>query len=237
MNIEIDMCQPNREQLLYRLPEIKSLDGRVQSEVISLFIEEIPPYFWLARSSEDYHPPDERGLGGLWLHTKRVYTAFRILEPTYKSLNLMGPYQANCARAAVLLHDAFKYGQHPSTRSSGDDMPDDAHDYAHGLMAHLPAYTMPDHDTLMAEHITTETELPDEVAWYVAAHGGSGDWYGHEGPSPDSPIEMVVHLADMIATSKHHKLPVYEPTTELRSLVGDDALPVIDDESWISTDE
>jgi len=161
-----------------------------------------------------------------------VYTAYRFLEPTYRAMNRLGPYQATCARAAVLLHDAFKYGQQPADRSNGDDGDAPTHAYANDLLAHLPQYTVTDHDTEMVSFIESDTALPDEVAWYVASHGGSGDWYGHDGPTPSTGPEMIVHLADVFATNMEHKLPVYEPTAGLERLVGSE-LPTISDDEWL----
>jgi 23S rRNA maturation-related 3'-5' exoribonuclease YhaM len=221
--------RPKAKEVAERLPEIESIDGRVQKEVARVFVKKIPECFWIARASEDHHPPDERGLGGLWLHTKRVYTAYRMLEPTYRAMSAIDAYEANCARAAVLLHDGFKYGMQPMP--DPDREVDDAHPYADGALDHLPEYTQTSHDVDMATFIRDETTLPEEVARCVAAHGGSADWYSHDGPSPSDDLEMLVHTADMLASSKHHRLPVWNPTEELLVMT-DTQLPTIDNDEW-----
>lgn len=226
-----DALRPTENQLLTRLPEIDSLDGRIRDEVVRVFMEDVPEYFWIARSSENHHPPDERGLGGLWLHTKRVYTSYRMLEPTYRAMSAIDAYQANCARAAVLLHDGFKYGQYPTERENGDTPTQDTHIYADGVLSHLPEHTYTGHDLSMAGYIRDETELPEEVARCVAAHGGSPDWYSHDGPRPSDDLEMLVHTADMLASNSNHRLPVWEPTAELLVMTATD-LPQIDDDEW-----
>lgn len=229
---------PKASEVAERLPEIESIEGRVQYEVARIFVDEVPDYFWIARASGSHHPPDERGLGGVWLHTKRVYTAYRMLEPTYRAMSAIDAYEANCARAAVLLHDAFKYGRYPEERENGDDPEQDNHTYADGVLSHLPEHTCTDHDVTMAEFIRTETSLPEETARCVEAHGGSADWYSHDGPSPSNDLEMLVHTADMLASSKHHRLPVWDPTEELLVMT-DTNMPVVDPDEWalIEVDE
>lgn len=227
-----DALIPDEQQLLARLPEIDSIDGRVRDEVVRVFMEDIPPYFWIARASKNHHPADERELGGCWLHTKRVYTAYRMLEPTHRSMSAIDEYQANCARAAVLLHDAFKYGMQPAQVTVDHDRADeDTHEYADGVLSHLPAYTDTSHDVKMASYIRSETTLPEEVARAVESHGGSPDWYGHDGPRPSDDLEMVVHTADVLASNQHHRLPVWEPTEELLVMT-DPNLPQVDGDAW-----
>lgn len=223
--------KPTPSEVAERLPEIASLKGHVRDEVARAFAEDVPEYFWIARASENHHPPDERGLGGVWLHTKRVYTTFRMLEPTYRAMSAMDAYEANCARAAVLLHDAFKYGQHPEEIENGDEPDEDHHAYADGVLSHLPEYTYTGHDLSMAGYVRDSTDLPEEVARCVAAHGGSPDWYSHDGPGPSNDLEMAVHTADLIASNSNHRLPVWEPTEELMVMT-DTQLPMIDNDEW-----
>lgn len=205
-----------------RLPEIAGLRGAVRDEVARAFVEDVPGYFWIVRASADYHPPDTRGPGGLWLHTKRVFSAYHMLEDTYRTLGLIDSYEANCARAACLLHDGFKYGRAP-------DADEAEHDYADGRLDHLPAYTLAQHDVMMADHVRTETDLPDEVARCVESHGGSTAWGSHDGPPPTDDLEMVVHLADMLASNQHHRIPVHGCATSLARMIPSD-VPVLPDE-------
>jgi hypothetical protein len=157
-----------------------------------------------------------------------------MLEPTYRAMSAFDAYQANCARAAVLLHDAFKYGMQP--RPDPDREVDDAHPYADGVLDHLPEYTQTSHDIDMATYLRNDTEMPEEVARCVAAHGGSPDWYSHDGPRPSDDLEMVVHTADVIASSQHHRLPVWEPTEELMVMT-DTNMPVIDSDEWAPVED
>jgi hypothetical protein len=189
-------------ELRDRLPEIWFVSGKPRDELVRLFKEDVPGYFWVARASEEYHPPDERGVGGLFLHTKRVFVAYSILERSFRAMSTFDQMEANCARAAVLLHDAFKYSRPP-------------HD-----LDELPEHTEPEHDVWMAEHVRNTTEMPEQVADCIEAHGGSKSWYSHSGPTPRNDLELSVHLADLIASWSGHQLPVYEPHDALEDVVG-----------------
>lgn len=206
-----EKLQPdNEEEISKRLPEVNLIRGNTQSEVIDVFIEHVPSYFWIVRASQNHHPPDERGVAGTWLHTKRVFTAYTMLEPTFRTMGCISPFEANCARAAILLHDAFKYGRNPE--SDEEDM----HEYANGYLDHLPEHTDPNHDVEMAELVRNDTEMPEEVAHAIECHGGSNEWYGHNGPKPDDDMTLGVHLADVIAANSNHGLPVYKPRKEIK---------------------
>lgn len=233
--IELDDVRPTSfDGVRERLPEIHGTRGAVQSELVRVFAEDVPPEFWVVRASASHHPPDERGLGGLWLHTKRVFTAYRMLEPTFRATSAISAFEANCARAAVLLHDAFKYGRDPaSTTIEADDA--DGHDYADGILDHVPAYTDRGHDVAMGEYVRIETEMPDEVARCIECHGGPVDWYGHEGPGPSDDLTLLVHLSDLVASNSEHRLPVHGIHDVLGRMVGD--APAVSDEMIESVDD
>lgn len=209
------------------LPEVQSIRGSMRSEVVRVLTEDVPPYFWMVRASESHHCADEQGLGGLVLHTKRVFTSYSILERTYRAMAI-DSFEANCARAAVLLHDGFKYGR-ACSGDFGDD--DDYHEYADGSLSHLPEHTVTDHDIQMAEHVRSNTSLPDEVARCIESHGGSPDWYSHDGPKPSDDLEMLVHSADVFAANELFRVPVHGVSPELRAMVGD--VPEIEDDSFL----
>lgn len=229
------MKQRSDDVVFELLPEVVTISGQLQDVVVESIAEDVPNYFWVARSSASYHPSDERGLCGLLLHTKRVYTAYRILERSYRALSAIDAYEANCGRAAVLLHDGFKYGRNPENVVIDEDRRDqDTHEYANGALSQLPAGTDPAHDRKMAQYIRDHSAYPEEVARCVEAHGGSTDWYSHEGPSPRDDLEMLVHTADLIASSDQYRLPVWRPHEEMVSKIGQD-VPVLDDD-WVLDD-
>jgi len=221
------------ERVCRFLPEVQTIDGRIGAETCRVIAEDVPSCVWVARSSESHHPPDERGCGGLWLHTKRVFTAWTMLDNTFEALGVIDGYESNCARSAVLLHDMFKYGRTPAEVVVDEDRAEsDTHEYADGHLSHLPAYTDSAHDVQMAEFVRTRTVLPEEVAECIEAHGGSTDWASHAGRSPSNDLELGVHLADVIASNPNHRLPVIDPATELIEMTGE--VPTIDRESMLS---
>lgn len=200
---DYETLQPDTtDEVRDRLPEIWFVSGKPREELVRMFKEDVPGYFWTARASESHHPPDERGLGGVWLHTKRVFVAYSILERSFRAMSAFDQMEANCARAAVLLHDAFKYSEPPHE------------------LDELPEHTEPEHDVWMAEHVREETSMPDAVADCIEAHGGSQSWNSHSGPTPRSDLELCVHLADLIASWSVHQLPVYDPHDALEEAVG-----------------
>lgn len=220
--------QPTTEAVVVkRLPEVKSLKNNVRDETVRLFIEEVPEYFWVARSSKNYHPPDERGLGGLWLHTKRVFFAWTMIENTLRAMNVIDAVDAQSARSAALLHDAFKYDRYPE-----NDDREDYHPYALGRLSNVRSGTIPEHDVLMADVIENESDLSDRVADCVRTHGGSPSWTVHSGPRPSDDLTLGLHMADLIASNQHHKLPVWNPHDVLDHMVATE-IPKIEDSGWL----
>lgn len=221
-----DVAKPeSEEELLKRLPELSALRGNVRDETIRIFMEDVPGYFWVARAAEKYHPPDERGLGGLWLHTKRTFFALTVLERSFRAMSTIDSMEANCARAAILLHDVFKYGVEPD-----NDDEEDYHEYANGYLSHLERSNQR-HDLDMAEHIRENSDLPDQVAQCVETHGGSASWFSHEGPTPRNDLQLMHHLADLNASHQENEMPVWRPHHEMQMMTG--GVKKIQDEEWL----
>ncbi|WP_435347666.1 HD domain-containing protein [Haloarchaeobius sp. HRN-SO-5] len=92
-------------------------------------------------------------------------------------------FETDLGRAAVLLHDIQKYGQEYTESDRADR----------------------DHDLQAAQLVRDHSGLDDRVSDAIAAH--MGPWY--EGPSPSTPLEHLVHAADMAASSKNGTWGVY----------------------------
>lgn len=205
-----------------QLPEITVLRGNVRSETERLFEEKVPEYFWTARAARSYHHPSERGAGGLLLHTKRAFFAWTVLEPTFRTMGGIDQMEAECARSAILLHDAFKYGP----KGVEEDPDDDKHQYADGVLAHLPSSNA-SHDVQMAEIVRNESDLPDRVADCIETHGGSERWNtSHSGPKPYDDLTLAHHLSDLFASRQEYALPVYDVSEELERMIGE-SVPVV----------
>lgn len=184
--------QPNRD-ILQRFPEIGLIeDKEVRDETGYLLQTQAKPWFWYApaASSFKYHNQFCCGKHGLWIHTKMVSTAFERLVDTYTGLGDITEYESDLGRAAVLLHDLRKYGT----------------EYEEGDSAEQ------DHDIRAAKMIRRNSELPGDVADAVESH--MGPWY--EGPDPETPLQRLVHSADMAASTKNGTFGVYQPHETIR---------------------
>lgn len=177
-----------------RLPPVTLInDEEVQMQTEAAIGDAALSYFWTAPAASSYkhHHPfccDERGL---WIHTLMVASAYERLVDTYVVDGRISDHEADLGRAAVLLHDLRKYGMRYQPGEHADR----------------------DHDLQMARYIRSETELDDRVADAVAAHMGPYDSY--EGHAPETPLQDLVHLADMAGSTKNGTWGVYDPPAEV----------------------
>lgn len=162
---------------------------------MDVFLEHCPNYFWAApaSSSGKYHPPDHRGKHGLLLHCKRAFVVYEELSSSFEAQGLIDGYELNCGRAAILLHDLFKYG------IPGDEQ--------------RPEHTVSNHDRIASKLFERETSLPDEVVRCVDTH--NGPW--GSGSEPETALEHLHHWADMTASRVSIQgIGVLKPCKELR---------------------
>lgn len=191
-----DLPDLDREELLRRLPELQKIeDEKLREQVINIFLEHCPSYFWQcpASSSGKHHPPDTRGRHGLWLHSVRAFHAFEDLARTDVEMGLINKKELDYGRAGILLHDLFKQGHEPR----------DEH------------HTQEDHDRIAARYLGRKTDLPDEVLGLIDSHNGA--WY--EGKTPETELERLHHRADYIVSRKrcHYEIP--DPCEELQEVI------------------
>ena len=146
---------------------------------IKQFVEEMldkaPQSYFIreASSTNKYHPPSSRGYQGLMRHVKRcVYIGEQLLRnDIYTSLR----DKHDEIIAALILHDAKKYGDNNSRWSQKEH-------------AEMAAYWIAD---------STVEEKGKVIAQLVLTH--MGQW-GKVPPS--TPLEKFVHLCDYIASLK-----------------------------------
>lgn len=168
------------------LPSLALLsDTDLYLKTANLITDHCPDYFWHAPAASTYkhHNPFCCGEHGLWIHSLMVSTAYERLAPSYIKQDLITPTEFDYGRAAVILHDMRKHGE----------------SYAEGGTADR------DHDLQMAQLIREESGLPEKVADAVASH--MGNWY--EGPAPETPLQQLVHCADLAASSKNGTWGIY----------------------------
>lgn len=186
------------EELHRRLPEIKNIsDDTIRHEVEKIFLTWCPDYFWEkpASSSGNHHQVDHRGKHGLWIHTRRAAVAFERLSKSYLHQNLINEQMRDCGRAAILVHDIFKYGK-PEAGNS---------------------HTTKDHDKMAATFLRNKSKLPPTAIGCIESHNGA--WY--KGKSPETPIEQVHHLADMIASDESAYFKVEDPHRKIEEMMVD----------------
>jgi len=179
--------------------------------------EVVPDYFWYvpASSSGKTHPEDHRGCHGLVLHTKRSFTAFEEFARARKEQGKIADWEWNCGRAAILLHDSFKYGGlRPAVQQAVIDRLQDDGELPRGV------YTVSNHDVLAAEVVAEVLDVPQEVVGCIASH--NGPWY--EGPAPRTELEQLHFDADYAASRESALYGVYKPCDELYC-VSDDIFP------------
>jgi hypothetical protein len=180
----------DRDEAVRRFPEVESIQDETLREMVVQVVRDMPDYFWTAPASSKHHPPEHRQRHGLWLHTKRVCTAFERIAQSMVKQGHLSWEEIDYGRAACILHDMFKYGM-PPTSVDG---------------------TVNDHDRIAATWLDDHTQLPDEVIGAVEAH--NGPWY--VGKAPFSHLEQMVHVADMQASDENVRIAVEDPHPILR---------------------
>lgn len=173
------------------LPELHDISDDTIRRDTADALYDAPDYFWVAGSDSYYHPDEHGARHGLVLHTKRVASAFERFAPSMNQQGHMDDDQLDCARAACLLHDTFKYGEPPTETGSG----------AHGA-----------NDKIAADYYRKNHDLPSEVTDGIEAH--KGGW--GRGSPPTSHLQQMAHIADLMAATSHIRIGVKEPNEVLQ---------------------
>lgn len=179
------------QEVLKRFPEINEIDdAHLRIHTTTALQRLCPEYFWEVpgSSSGKYHPEDHREEMGLWLHTKRAFTQFERLSSSYVQQGKITEQGRDYGRAAILLHDMFKYG-----------WPKEEH-------------TVRDHDVIAAEKLREFGDIPEDVIGCVVSH--NGPWYA--GREPETDLEQVHHLADMSSSDVNNpNIAILKPCEKL----------------------
>ncbi|MDY6770764.1 MAG: HD domain-containing protein [Candidatus Nanohaloarchaea archaeon] len=193
----IDQVDDPEQELLQRLPELGAIEDDENLEaVIDTYVDDCPDSYWIqpASGSGNHHPPDERGVHGQWIHTKRMLHTYSHLARSAEEMEEDAAYsldedEIQNGLVAAAVHDIHKFGV-----DGGEEM------------------AVPDHDVTAAKYVREQTDLPDKVADAVKAH--NGPW--GEGKTPETDTEAFVHLADMdVAATASEKL-LERPTPALK---------------------
>lgn len=158
-----------------RLPTLQLIDNARVRSITTRLTQSAPEYFWrVPASTSGFHHPCCQKERGLWAHTLMLSTVIDRLADSYVGRGLLEESDIDLAHAAAILHDQRKNGDpaNPASKSTSD------------------------HDLHMAR-VVRESPLDDRVADAVAGH--MGPWY--DGPEPETPLEDLVHTADMVAST------------------------------------
>ena len=175
----VDYSKPSRERftdpgVVFRHELSKIKDSKARNTAIGM-LNAAPEEFWFAPSafSGKYHSPDEFGMGGQVLHTKRVFRSLMvILDARAEQFDDESMYEVLCS---ALIHD---------TLAGSTGGPDHSTPILSYYEKHLPKNVK-------------------EYLWWegiceIAQHH-MGRW-SPKGLAPNSIVEWALHEADMFAT-------------------------------------
>ena len=180
--------------ILHEIEMIK--DENIKSFVRSVLIR--AKSFWVIPSSFSgkYHPSDEHNEGGNVLHTKRVVRAANVLSDSYS----LSDEDRDIVYAACLLHDATK-----GTKIDGEDSfhYDPMHPYTVGRLVQK---CQEDDKKYATENQSSTLFLSEEavqsILRLVRCH--LGPWSPVPETTPITYLDMIVHMADNIASKVHY---------------------------------
>jgi hypothetical protein len=165
------------EEVTRRVPTLRLVEDADVREETARLTAAAPRYFWeVPASTSGYHHPLCREERGLWVHTLMLSTVVEELGASLVELGRLERDDLDLAHAAAVLHDQRKNGD-PSDPSTS---------------------SVSDHDLRMGRVVREESDLPERVAEAVESH--MGPWY--DGPHPETPLEDLVHTADMVASTE-----------------------------------
>lgn len=167
--------------------------------VVALEITKVPDKMFTHPGSKNHHPSPVRGPRGLLIHIFYALNALDMYVRSYKE-GKFTQQQIDYARAALILHDAYKYG------------PDGSAEWI--LYSHPEDYA----DHLLSEANDAIPALKDvyiQLSELIEYHHGI--WSNRTYPTEPSSLIELVHYCDYIASKLHEiediskDLPDYKP--------------------------
>lgn len=194
----VNLSEEENNILSPLLEEISLIeDDGLRSFVKSILIR--ADSFWSIPSSFSgkYHPPDEHNEGGNVLHTKRTVRAAKILSESHS----VSVEEKDIIIAACLLHDVTK----GKIEKDGSFTYDKMHPYTVGEFVKF----CQEDDKKYANDINSSTLYVTEedvqtLLRLVRCH--LGPWSPVPETVPITYLDMIVHLADNIASKVHYIL-------------------------------
>jgi hypothetical protein len=182
------------EPLLDEINMIK--DHNVKSFIRSVLLK--CNLFWIIPSSFSgkYHPSDEHGPGGNVLHTKRVVRAASVLADSYS----LSDEDRDLVYAACLLHDITKG---VITSEEGPMHYDPLHPYTvGGFVKDCQREDRQYASEGQSSTLFLSEETVQSILRLVRCH--LGPWSPVPETTPITYLDMIVHLADNLASKVHY---------------------------------
>lgn len=172
-------------------------DSSIKSFVKSILVR--ADSFWKIPSSFSgrYHPPDEHNAGGNVLHTKRVVRAAKVLCDSY-SLN---QEERDVVYAACLIHDITKGAK--AENSDESFYYDSMHPYTVGkFVERCQQYDKKYAGEGHSSTLFVNEETIQSILRLVRCH--LGPWSPVPETIPITYLDIIVHLADNMASKLHY---------------------------------
>jgi len=181
-------------------PLIEEID-MINDDAIKSFVRSILmrcEAFWVIPSSFSgkYHPMDEHNAGGNVIHTKRVVRAAKVLSDSYSLMD----EERDLVYAACLLHDINK-----GIKLEGEESfhYDPMHPYT--VNAFVRKCQEDDKKYATENHSSTifvSDEVVQSILRLIRCH--LGPWSPVPETVPITYLDMIVHMADNIASKVHY---------------------------------
>ena len=189
--------------MLNVIDELKDIENR---RFANSLLNRVPDYFFTvpASSSGKYHPKNDLGEGGLVRHSISVVRMLEhLVEP--EGYFDFDDDQLDCLKIAALFHDCMKSGTQEEYEKN-----------SHTKFLH-PLYAA---NFIMT--VAIECGYPYEKAIFIydAVIAHMGQWntnkneVGSKLPTPVSPGQRILHLADYLASRKDINMTVEEEDDE-----------------------
>jgi hypothetical protein len=194
----VNLSEEENNILSPLLEEISLIeDDGLRSFVKSILVRSDSFWFIPSSFSGKYHPPDEHNEGGNVLHTKRTVRAAKILAESHS----LSAEEKDIVVAACLLHDITK----GKIEKDGSFTYDKMHPYTVGEFIKF----CQEDDKKYANDIHSSTLYVTEedvqtLLRLIRCH--LGPWSPVPETVPITYLDMIVHLADNIASKVHYIL-------------------------------
>jgi len=177
------------------LGEVELIEDMGIHSFVRSVLAKAAPSFWVIPSSFSgkYHPPDERGVAGNVLHTKRVVRIVNYIATAQER----STYDHDILIAAAILHDITK-GLEADDKVSYDPMhPYTVDKFINWVRKEDEKYS----DETSSSSLWLDEETLQKILRLVRCH--MGIWSPIPETIPVTNMDWTLHLADMIASKLH----------------------------------